>query len=401
MKAKKKPILIFGAGLNQITLILVARNMGLDTIVIDPAIDAPGKIYADHYYQVGSDDYKKTKEIALSHNVNGIITSQMQNPLRLMARLADDIGLAFMKPDVIEKSLNKFLMKNSFIENEIPCAKGIQFKDKTQLNEMVLDHFSYPLILKPTDSHSSRGVYKVDCYEDIVNYLDETINFSSDGSFIIEEFIDGKEYSIEAITYKGNTTIVQYTEKFITPYPNTVEIGHFQPANLSDAEKKQIDYVVKKAVGGLGIDNSASHTELKMTDNRPVLIEIGARLGGDFISSYLTEASTGISMDRAAIQVALGVKPDLIRKSESFSCIKYIELEPGKKVVGIYDYIDILESPNVVFAHIFLSIGDTVPKITTSSSRPGCIIVKNENKVELINDVEYFENKLKQKIILE
>lgn len=120
----------------------------------------------------------------------------------------------------------------------------------------------------------------------------------------MKNFLEGPEYSIETITYKGQTTIVQYTEKFITPLPYTVEMGHLQLANLNSEEKEKIEKVVEDAIAAIGIDNSAAHTEIKLTPNGPKVVGIGARGGCDFISSYLTFASTGVSMDEAIIKVA-------------------------------------------------------------------------------------------------
>ncbi len=79
------------------------------------------------------------------------------------------------------------------------------------------------------------------------------------------------------------------------------------------------------------------------------MIEIGARLGGDFISSYLTKASTGVSMDKAAVQVALGNKPDLDVKYSRYSMIKYITLEKGKKVKKLLPLNELLDQEGFVF----------------------------------------------------
>jgi len=106
-----KSILIFGAGINQLTLIEAAKELGLISVVLDPGAEPPGKAKADFFYQVGKDDYKLTREIALKHQVAGIVTGQMENPLRLMARLAEEMGFIFHSPEVIERSTNKYLMK--------------------------------------------------------------------------------------------------------------------------------------------------------------------------------------------------------------------------------------------------------------------------------------------------
>ena len=114
MEVTGKSIMIFGAGLNQLELIREARNLGLTTIVIDPQEDPPGKSEADFFYWVDGTDYETTRTIALKHKVSGIVTGQMEKPLRLMARLAQELGFIFNSPEVTERCLDKWLMKGNF-----------------------------------------------------------------------------------------------------------------------------------------------------------------------------------------------------------------------------------------------------------------------------------------------
>jgi carbamoyl-phosphate synthase large subunit len=401
MMATRPTILIFGAGINQLELIREAIKLGIITVVVDPAAEPPGKPLSDFFYQVQGEDYDFTKRIALEHQVNGIVTGQMEKPLRLMARLACELNLTFHTPEALERSLDKWLMKQTFMANDIPCARGKLFTGYETITEESLSDFSYPLIIKPKDAFSSRGVYKVDRFEELSGHLEETRSFASDGDILVEEFLDGKEFSIESVTFKGITTIIQITEKFITPFPNTVEMGHLQPAPLSAKEQNSILKIVESAIRAIGIDNSASHTEVILTAKGPKMIEIGARLGGDFIASYLTKASTGVSMDKAAVQVALGFAPDLHKKHNHYSYVKYLELPIGKKVVKVESIDDLFELPGLVFAHIFVKAGDVIQPVTHSGLRPACIIVEADTSEKVMNYVQKYMDLLIKKIILE
>src|SRR4030042_2867960 len=258
-------LLIFGGGINQLGLIREAKKIGITTIVIDPQPHPPGKDEADFFYQVSGSDFKTTKKIAKEYKVNGIITGQMERPLRLMAKLAKELNLIFNSLGTIEKCTDKWLMKRTFHENSVPCANGILLKSSKELFKKLPESLSFPLIIKPRDSFSSRGVYKINSMDELEFYFTETCGYSSTGDVIIEEFLEGKEFSVEAITYKGETTIIQYTEKFRTPYPNVVEMGHLQPANIANEQKRKIENLVKKAIISLEIDNTASHSEIMIT----------------------------------------------------------------------------------------------------------------------------------------
>ncbi len=375
-----KTIMIFGAGINQLELIKAAKELGVVSVVLDPQKDPPGSGMADYFYQVDGKDYETTKKIAIHHRIDGLVTGQMEKPMRLMARLAEDVGLDFHSPRIVEQCLDKWLMKHAFMKHSVPCAKGILVQGNESIKIEQLIEYSFPLIIKPRDAFSSRGVYRVDSVSDLIDHFFDARSFASNGDVLIEEFMEGREFSIETITWKGHTTIVQFTQKYITPYPNTVEMAHLQPAELTLDEKEAIAGVVIAGIQALEIDNSAAHTEVMLTTKGPRVIEIGARLGGDFISSYLTNASTEISMDRAAVEIALGIAPDLTRGKQNYSLVKYLELPIGRTVINVLPYDDLLQNKDIVFASIFCKPGDIIEPITHSGKRPACVMVKAETK---------------------
>lgn len=400
MKVTGESIMIFGAGLNQLELIREAKKLGLKTVVIDPQPDPYGKLEADFFYRIDGKDYETTREIALNHKVSGIITGQMEKPLRIMARLAQELGLIFNSPKVTERCIDKWLMKEAFMDENIPCASGTLIKMGEAIPAIMPEKMTFPVIIKPRDAYSSRGVYKCDSIDEVKERAVEARSYSSTGDILLEEFMEGKELSVEAVTYRGETTIIQFTEKFITPYPNTVELGHLQPAEMTKEDIEVCSTLVKKALRALGIKNSVSHTEIKMTTEGPKIIETGARLGGDFISSYLTKASTGISMDRAAIQIALGEHPDLTSNERAFSYIKYLELPPGKVVKEIGNWEEALGWEDVVMADLTLKTGDIIPEVTDSAKRPGFIIVKGRTREEVVQKAERYCLQLLKHLIL-
>ena len=235
----KGAILIFGGGENQLTLIKSAKERGYYTVVIDPNDNAPGKLEADAFEIVAPKDFIGTCKVVEKYNVNGIATAQMENPLLLMAQVAEKYNFIFPTVMQIKRARNKFLMKQTFIANNVPSAKGKIFNKEQKITVEDITDYNYPLIIKPSDAFSSRGVLKVNSFSELISNESFTRSFSSDNSIIVEEFLEGKEYSIESITFKGQAHIIQYTEKIITEYPFTVEMGHMQPAELDDEAKNR------------------------------------------------------------------------------------------------------------------------------------------------------------------
>jgi biotin carboxylase len=393
-------ILIFGGGLNQLTLIQSSKDLGYRTIVIDPIEDAPAKEIADMFEVVAPKDYEKTKEIALQYKVKGIVTCQMENPLLLMAQLAEELNFIFPSKESVLNARNKYLMKQCFLKNNVPCAKGILIKKDEEISEELCNGIGFPLIIKPVDSFSSRGVFKINSFSELENYLNNTRGFSSNGDILIEEFMEGPEVSVECVVQNGKTTIVQITDKIITPYPAAVEMGHIQPSELSSDIQEQIKTIVINAVKALGIDNCGGHAEVKVTKQGVKMVEMGARLGGDYITSHLVPLSTGVNIEAAIIKIAMGEYPDLTHKFNKASSISYLLLTTGKTIASIKAFDKTEISTNAKNVYLFIKEGQIVSDITDSAKRPACVILQNETRDSILKEGIIAIEKLKDKIIL-
>jgi biotin carboxylase len=392
----KKTIMIFGAGENQLTLIKSAIELGLHTVVIDPNPDAPGRESAHVFEVVGASDYNRTREVAIRHAVDGIVTCQMENPLLLMAQLAEELHFIFPSLASVHKARNKFLMKQAFLEYGVPCARGVLISNTEDPTEKSITGLNFPLIMKPTDAFSSRGVYKVNDWDQLTTFIPETRSFSSTGDILIEEFLEGPEVSVESVTCNGITTVVQITDKVITEYPYTVEMAHIQPSALPAGIRREITEVVSYGVAALGLDHCITHAELKVTPEGVKFIEIGARLGGDYISSYLVNHSTGCNIEQCAIQVALGLEPDLRILFSHGSEIQYLSLPEGKTVRRIRTLNEVIASQGVVKASLTIKPGESVPGITHSAKRPGFVICRGNSREDAHRFAEQAITRLKE-----
>jgi biotin carboxylase len=396
-----KSILIFGVGPLQKSLIEKCKEKGLFTVGIDPDEKAPCKDLVDVFEVVGSQDYEKTLKIAQKYKVSGIITAATDKPLVMMARITETLHLSFFSIETAKCSTDKFLMKQKFQEFEIPCAKGFLVKDiKDDLAQ--LPTIEYPVILKPRDNSGSRGVIYCQDYHTLQLALKETFKYTKKNNVLIEEFIEGKEYSVEGIHYNGESHVIQITEKITTKFPYNVELGHIQPAELSNENKCAIQQLLNKIAKALAFDNCASHTELKINSKGIKVIETSPRLGGDFISSTLVPLSTGINMENILVDISIGKKlPQdyYLPKFNKSSGIIYFELPEGR-VNTILNLQEINQIKGIQNFSFDLKVGDTINKITNSSNRYGYAIFQNSTKKELIGNIKKCNNILKTNIIV-
>jgi biotin carboxylase len=222
--------------------------------------------------------------------------------------VAEGLGLTGNGRASAMASTNKHLMRLAFERRGLPSCRSILVEEGADLAALPL---AYPVIVKPTDRSGSRGIRKVG----EVSGLPAAIAFAREPSFekkvLVEEFAEGREYSIEYLSWQGGHHFLAATEKFTTGAPLFVETGHLQPPRHMEPETlAAIKALVPQVLDSLGVRFGASHTELKVDDDGSIrIIECGARMGGDCIGSDLVKLSTGVDFVQGVIDTACGVKP--------------------------------------------------------------------------------------------
>lgn len=373
-------ILVFGAGELQISLIKTIKKMGFTAVVIDPDPHAPGNDIANFFSIIPSTDFEATVEIAKKHKIVALVTSATDNPVPMMARVAEHQSLIFPSYDSVMNVLDKSKFKHLLLKNRIPCAKGRSYQTSDFPNSVDV---SFPVIVKPNRNSGSRGVIKCDSLNDLYNILPDIVNFCTDGYYIIEEFISGDEISVEAFVYNNQLEIVQITDKIVSPPPYNVEMAHIQPSKYYD-RKLEIHSLVKKIVEVTGLDNCALHAELKINDRGIYIIEVGPRLGGDYITSDLVPLSTGISMEEAMIEISIGITPKF-KYINRASMIQYISLPAGTIVHHAITEHQVKEmSQYVQKFRINIKPGGTANEITSSLNRHGFVVMSCLDKQDLL-----------------
>lgn len=309
----------------QCSIICTAKKMGYHTIVIDPDSKAIGQSIADEFIVVDANDYETTLEIAESNSVKGLVTSATDNPLIMMAKVAMALNLPFPSEDSIENTINKFKLKHFLQCNNIPCAKGV-FTDLSDIEEQIKqEDLQFPLIVKPIDSSGSRGVYYCMDKEELEEVSKNSIKYSKSKKVLVEEYLDGPEISVEALVQYNELHIIQITDKTTTSFPYNVEMGHLQPSRYYEEYYDEIYHILSKVIKVLNLNNCALHPEMKLTNDGIKIVEIGPRLGGDFITSHLTPLSSGINMEEQLVKIAVGEKIDILRKANRYSSVLYFD----------------------------------------------------------------------------
>lgn len=316
-----KKLLILGAGQMQVPIIALAKQLGHYTIVADYDPKAPGFEYADVKSTISTIDKDAVLQLAQKENVDGILTTS-DYPVRVVAYVSEKLGLPAMSQEVAEVCTNKYQQRLLFKEKGINTPFFLQCDTKSDLASLK----DFPYIVKPVDSSASRGVERVNTKEQLNKAVETACGLSRSGKAIVESFIGGKEFSVETLTQENETHIIQITEKLTRGEDKGyfVEDTHIEPARISNSEADFIRNEVLKAAKAVGVNNCPTHTEIKIWNGKPYIIEMACRLGGDYITSDLVPLSTGISMMENLIRLSLGEAIDVTHKFNKWSCVQFL-----------------------------------------------------------------------------
>lgn len=367
----------------QIPAIKKAKEKGLYVYVLDYDSKAMGIPFADEFLCISTIDKQAVYDAALKYQPDYIITSTSDMPVQTVSWVNEKLG---KNTDISYEgaicATNKAAMRQRMKQCGVPIPEFhiiYSFADFKEVVETMPDKF----IVKPSDNAASRGVMLVDktkstSYEDLYNYC---CGYSRKGEILIEEFMTGPEVSVESYTVEGVPHIITITDKLLTKAPFFVELGHTEPSRLPDDIIEEIKSVTISAICAIGMMNGPNHTELKVTPEGVKLVEIAARLGGDFITSRLVPLSTGVDMIECSFSTLLGEHVHYIPSINQGSAIRFIQGEEG--VISAIEGVEKVENmPGVVEVKLYKKIGEQIQKPKNSSDRVGHIIAVGINADE-------------------
>lgn len=369
-----KKLMIIGASVLQLPAILKAKEMGLHVAVVDFNPKAIGIPYADKYYNASTMDEDAVLAAAEDYQPDGIMTLATDMPMRGVAKSSDKLHLHSINYETAVKATDKYDMIKAFKEHDVPSPWFFVVDNLEELKEQE-QNATFPCIIKPTDNAGSHGVAKVYSFQELLENYEYAHSCSRHGKVIIEEYLEGPEVSVEVMVVNGVVNILQITDKITTEAPHFVELGHTQPSQLPATMQEAIRDVTIAACKAIGIDKGPAHVEMKVTKRGPMMIELGARMGGDNITTHLVPLSTGIDMVGSTIKVALGEEPDITPNIHCGSAIRYFQVPFGtiKAIENVEEAKQIQGVRQITFTK---GIGEESTPIHCSNDRIGFVIAQ-------------------------
>lgn len=386
-----KKLAILGASYLQRPLVEKAKEIGLETHVFAWEEGNVVDDIADYYYPISVLEKEEIFNECMSIGIDGITSIASDIVMPAVNYVAKKLGLIGNSLEATKISTDKFAMRKALKEADIPCPKFALYNRPNYQDKGELE---FPVIIKPTDRSGSRGITKVGTPRKVNAGIRHALSNSIKGSVIVEEFIEGRELSVEMISYRGEHHFLSITDKVTTGEPYFVEMEHYQPASIDNGIKVRIIDVVQYALDALGIKNGASHSEILVTPNGDIeIVEIAGRMGGDFIGSHLVYHTTGFDYMKAVIEIALGdfEMQDYKFYKDKKAGVYFLTAKSGivEKIKNIEDQFE-----NVLLAMPLVQKGDEVESLLDSSTkRSGVVVYKNADKNQEFNPASVLQIK--------
>lgn len=377
--------MILGAGTYQVDLIKKCKELGHEAIVVSPG-NYPGMKYADKVIDVNILDAEAVYQSAKEEHVDGIISDQTDMAVFSIAYACEKLGLPGNSPEVASLFIDKYNMRKKCEELGLPTIKSELVSD---LDGAIaaFNMLGAPAIIKPVDSAGSKGVTRIDSLDDLKMHFREAAEYSGTGDVIIEQFIIGPEFEVDAIAVNGEIKTLMYGDLNEFKIPNVfASMTRLYP---SVADKGTVDKLLdydNKVLNGFGLKQGLTHGEYIMDERTGeiYLIETALRGGGTFISSHIAELQSHVNTAEFLIKMCLG-QYDRLPDFQTAQChCGYVAFYlPAGKIVSVDGVKEVTSLPYVAKTTMdSLSVGTATSEFHDKRNRQA-VILRADSREEL------------------
>ena len=374
-------ILVLGGGIMQIPLIKECRRQHYEPVVMDGNPKIARHEFVKTFIHA---DISKPQECL--HAARRFFRQNPQAILTVgtdftpaVARLADHYDLPGIPIETALDASDKIRMRNRLAAEGVPQPQYQGFSEFVDVRK-VLNRMYFPLVVKPADNMGARGVRRVKTPEELEEAAREAFRYSMTRRIIVEEMLEGKEFSIDALIYQGEIFIHGIADRIIEFPPYFVETGHILPSQAPRVQQEAVIEVFKQGIRAFGIHTGFAKGDIFFSKGKAWVGEIAARLSGGFMSGYTYPYATGINLMKGALDIALDRPPDL-PSSHYHRCVieRAIVTERPGEVIGIKGVEDTMAIPGVRKVFLFYSVGQRIFPPRNNAEKGGNIIAEGDD----------------------
>jgi len=385
---KRRTLLVLSAGTYNCRIFPQIKQLGYRVVATDNNPDAPGFQFADHSEVVDITDKEGTLRVARRYQVDGIMAVNDYG-VPTAAFVSRELSLPGVSIDTAETATDKGLMGDCWRRAGLPIPR---YRVVRSLDEAIAAAglLGFPLVVKPTNASGGRGVSIVESRHQMEWAYSFALPHIRQGNIIVQEFLNGIEMTIEALSFHGRTQILAMSDKVKPPIRYRVATSLNYPAFFPDKMLRQVSDLVVRAVEALSIPTGASHAEVIVTADGPMLVELGARPGGGHIFSDIVRETSGVNMVHELSKILAGENPSWQPKSQRGCVYRFFAPPPGivRSITGLEKARRL---PGVVDIGVTRRPGDRVGELINSMERSGYAVVAGRDRAEAIARADLVE----------
>ena len=375
--------LVLCGGIPQIALIKELKSRGITTLLADMNENVPARSYADEFYKVSVLDVAGVRELAKEQQVDFLITVCADQVLQVVAEVSEDLKLpCYIDFETAENVSKKSYMKRIFRENGVPTSNYV-IMDK--FDEEKIKHLEFPLIVKPVDAYSSRGVCKVNSVDELEKAFDIAVNISRSKNAIVEEFVEGDEISVDVYVENGKAHVLCLTNLYKIGEDGKFIINRSCiPANVSGDIEAQIADTAQKIADAFCLEDTPMLIQLISNGKRISVVEFCARTGGG-IKFLMIKKASGFDVVKAVADLTLGIKPHVEKfdKPDTITINEFVYCNSGT-LDRLEGFEELLADGVINDYKQFKSSGTVFDKINGSGDRVAYFSVEANSQEELL-----------------
>ena len=378
-------IVVLAGGADQIALINELKKRGHYVILVDYFECPPAKPYADEHVVASTLDVDRVREIAVEKKADLVCTACTDQALLTVANVSEQLGLpCYISYKTALDVTNKSYMKHRMLESGIPTSRFV-ILENSESPDAVRD-FDFPLVVKPVDCNSSKGVVRVSDENELRTALDRAVGFSRTGTAVVEEFKDGVEVSADFYVQDGRAIYLSATSSVKIRNRKSFTIMSSVYPVVDESQKERITGIATQIASAFGLDNCPLLIQMIVGKDEINVIEFSARMGGGS-KYYLIQVLSGVDMMSRYVDLILGGKPSVEPVEQVRFCrANYIYCNPG--VMDRVEGLDRLKEDGVIREYfIYKSSGMKITAAETSGDRAAGYIVTADTEEELLRRI--------------
>ena len=340
-------ILILGAGLMQKPAILSAKEEGFTVHVIDADPKAVAIPYADTFRQIDLKDkdgiLAYAKELQDGEGGLAAVFTAGTDFSASVSYVCEKLGLPAHSHQAAVNASVKTVMRQCFADAGVPSPSFLRVGKEDISNKLintVLAKMTFPLVVKPVDNMGARGCRMVRSEAEFFPAVEVAVKCSRTGNAIVEEYMEGPEYSIDALVYNGTFTVTGFAIRHIKYPPYFIEVGHTMPAELDKKTHDELISVFALGAKSLGLTCGAAKADIKYTSKGPMIGEIAGRLSGGYMSGWTYPYASDLNLTKQGIFIASGQEP-----KELISRRKPVDYSPSELCKNAAQPYELFEVP--------------------------------------------------------